>query len=110
MLSTSFTSALAALAVFSASVTALPPPPGPGRPGIKYTPAKNLDKLAKDMPLNGLPAPDGQLKYVVLGVGTQNYTCTTGNADAAPGTTGALGKFFWRTVKFNVNTKFSLPL
>jgi hypothetical protein len=58
-----------------------------------YTPAKNLDKLAKLMPQSALSSPDGlQLKYVLLGIGTQNYTCTTGDENAAPGTTGASGK------------------
>jgi hypothetical protein len=75
---------VAALALLAGSVTAQQK---------TYTPAANLDKLAKLMPKSNLPAPDGlQLKYVVLGVGTQNYTCLTDDENAAPGTTGATGK------------------
>jgi hypothetical protein len=49
--------------------------------------------LAKLVPQNTLPPPgDLQLKYVLLGLGTQNYTCTTDNVTAIPGTTGALGE------------------
>lgn len=65
----------------------------PTKPSHKYTIANNLDKLAKLMPKSALPSPDGlQLKYVVLGIGTQNYTCATGDKNAVPGTTGATGK------------------
>lgn len=65
----------------------------PAKQTQTYTPASNLDKLAKLMPKSALPAPDGlQLKYVVLGIGTQNYTCATGDENAVPGTTGATGK------------------
>jgi len=57
-----------------------------------YTPARRLDKLAEYLPHSALPAPEGQqLKYVVLGIGTQNYTCGS-DENAAPGTTGAVGK------------------
>lgn len=78
---------VAALALLASSVTALP------TKQKTYTPAANLDKLAKLMPKSNLPTPDGlQLKYVVLGVGTQNYTCLTDDENAAPGTTGATGK------------------
>lgn len=61
-----------------------------------YTPSgneQNLAKLEALMPKSALPAPEGlQLKYVLLGIGTQNYTCLTGDENAAPGTTGATGK------------------
>jgi hypothetical protein len=49
------------------------------------------------MPQSLLPAPAGRLKYVVLGVGTQNYTCN-GDENDAPGTTGAMGKRSTRLV------------
>jgi hypothetical protein len=78
-------SAVLSVALFSASTTALP---WPGKQ--TYTPTSDLSKLAKLMPESDLPVPDGQLKYVVLGIGSQNYTCT-GSPDAAPGTTGAVG-------------------
>lgn len=65
-----------------------------GSPAVqKYTPASNLDRLSSLMPESALPAPNGlQLKYVVLGIGTQNYTCATADVTSAPGTTGAIGR------------------
>ncbi|KAF3007663.1 hypothetical protein E8E13_008972 [Curvularia kusanoi] len=78
-----------ALALLAGSVTALPAKQTP------YTPAPNLDNLAKLMPKSDLPTPDGlQLKYVVLGMGTQNYTCLTDDENAAPGTTGAVAQLY----------------
>lgn len=98
---------VSALALIVGSVNAMP-----AKQTQTYEPAPNLDKLAKLMPKSALPAPDGlQLKYVVLGVGTQvnksynceakhfctdpvqNYTCGS-DENAAPGTTGAVGKTF----------------
>ncbi len=58
-----------------------------------YTPAAGLDSLARVMPQSSLAAPPGQLKYVVLGLGTQNYTCASGDERAAPDTTGATGTY-----------------
>ena len=79
---------VSALALLAGSANALP-----AKQTQAYTPASNLDKLAKLMPKSALPTPDGlQLKYVVLGIGTQNYTCATGDQNAAPGTTGATGE------------------
>lgn len=79
---------VATLALLAGSVDALP-----AKHQAPYTPAANLDKLVKLMPKSALPAPDGlQLKYVVLGIGTQNYTCATDDENAAPGTTGATGE------------------
>jgi hypothetical protein len=81
---------MSVLGLLASSVNALP-----AKKAQIYTPASNLDKLAKLMPKSALPAPDGlQLKYVVLGIGTQNYTCATDDENAAPGTTGATGTFF----------------
>jgi hypothetical protein len=54
-----------------------------------YLPAAALDNLAKAMPQSSLVAPTRLLKYVVLGLGTQNYTCAS--ESAVPGTTGAIG-------------------
>ena len=89
MLLTSFTSALSAVALFTASSNAIPLK---GKEPKTYSPASDLSNLAKLMPTSALPVPDGQLKYVVLGIGTQNYTCLSGNPEAVPGTTGAVGK------------------
>lgn len=72
-----------AVAAFTSTVDALPQWPRA---------TTSLSNLAKKIPANTLPAPTGELKYVLLGVGTQNYTCLTGNATAAPDTTGATGK------------------
>lgn len=100
-------STLSLALVLAGASTALPPPkpgpPGPGRPGPPggpappngpYVPAASLDKLAQLFPQSQLPAPAGQLKYVVLGLGTQNYTCSTGDENAVPGTTGAVATLY----------------
>jgi hypothetical protein len=51
----------------------------------------DLRRLAKLMPQSDLTTPTGQLKYVVLGLGTQNYTCLGGNARDVPSAAGAVG-------------------
>ena len=56
-----------------------------------HTSSTSLGRLAKLMPASSLAAPIGELKYVVLGLGTQNYTCASTNQEDAPGTTGAIG-------------------
>jgi hypothetical protein len=89
MLVATISAAVSAIALFTTTGNALP---WPGKHSTTYTPASDLSKLARLMPTSALPPPTGQLKYVVLGIGTQNYTCTSGNPDAVPGTTGALGK------------------
>jgi hypothetical protein len=58
-----------------------------------YAPAANLSRLASLVPRSSLPVPTSRLKYVVLGVGTQNYTCTSDDGNETPGTTGAMGKY-----------------
>jgi hypothetical protein len=98
MLFTSLSTALSAVILFTSSTNALP---RPGKQPTTYTPAADLSKLAKLMPTSALPVPDGQLKYVVLGLGTQNYTCLSGSPDAAPGTTGALGKIYQEIIMQN---------
>lgn len=86
-------STIAAAFFYATSAYAAALPQAPGKPH-SYTPAKNLDNLAKLFPQSALTSPDGMtLKYVVLGIGTQNYTCA--NASAVPGTTGAVGEFFF---------------
>jgi hypothetical protein len=82
---------IATIALFAAPIYALP---RPGGLQPTYTPAGNLSKLLKLFPTSPLPAPGGELKYVLLGVGTQNYTCISEDPDATPGTTGATGKRF----------------
>ena len=44
----------------------------------------------------GLPQPDLALKYVLLGVGTQNYSCPDGrkDRDASPTATGAIADLY----------------
>jgi hypothetical protein len=96
MLFSTFTVAFA----LAATATALP---WPGKP-TTYTPASKLNNLAKLFPQSDLPSPDGlELKYVVLGLGTQNYTCTTGDPNATPGTTGAYGKLSFRLYRSVTN-------
>lgn len=82
-------SAISLLALLASSVHAVPTPKA-----TDYKPAKSLRNLAKLLPTSALPSPtkDQELKYVVLGLGTQNYTCLTGDENAVPDTTGALGK------------------
>ena len=41
----------------------------------------------------GLPQPDLELKFILLGVGTQNYSCADGR-DAAPKATGAIADLY----------------
>ncbi|EDU44867.1 repeatdomain containing protein [Pyrenophora tritici-repentis] len=97
------TIATALLFAASATAAALPPPPGPpGRPGPpppprepSYVPARKLDNLAKLFPQSSLASPgDLDLKYVVLGIGTQNYTCASSDDSATPGTTGAFATLY----------------
>ena len=58
----------------------------------RYAQGGDLNRLAKLMPQSALAAPNGQLKYVVLGLGTQNYTCASGIAHDAPSAAGAVGE------------------
>lgn len=77
--------------ILASSTVAIPTLPQYGHPTPRAT--TKLTNLAKLMPANTLPPPGNLvLKFVGLGIGTQNYTCLTANATAAPGTTGALGK------------------
>ena len=79
-----FSGAIMALAAFVPSTNALP--------AADYHKRGTLSSLQGLMPAGTLPAPDGlKLKFVGLGIGTQNYTCT-GDQSAAPGTTGATGE------------------
>lgn len=96
MLFSTLSTAVMALSLFTSSGYAWPKQPR----------TNGLSNLAKMMPANTLPAPTGlELKYVLLGMGTQNYTCTPGNDTAAPGTTGAVGKFwFLRSVRLRANS------
>ncbi|KAH6621940.1 hypothetical protein C7974DRAFT_456725, partial [Boeremia exigua] len=85
----SLSATVTALALLATTINGLPTKQKP-----TYTPATNLDNLAKLMPKSALPAPDGlTLKYVVLGIGTQNYTCGD-DESAAPGTTGATAALY----------------
>ncbi|KAL6149766.1 hypothetical protein ACJQWK_02933 [Exserohilum turcicum] len=62
--------------------------------GHSHTSKNALRNLASIMPQSSLETPVGQLKYVVLGLGTQNYTCSSGNELAVPGTTGATATLY----------------
>ncbi|KZM19016.1 uncharacterized protein EKO05_0010344 [Ascochyta rabiei] len=98
---------VSALALLASSVHALP-----AQQTQAYAPAGNLDKLAKLMPKSALPGPDGlRLKYVLLGVGTQNYTCATGDENAAPGTTGATANLYDIGTRLNNDpfAKWTIP-
>ena len=63
-------------------------------------PALPLDLVATSA-TSALPTPTSTIKYIALGLGTQNYTCnsTTGKYDAA----GALARLFDATVHLSVN-------
>ncbi|KAF2503130.1 hypothetical protein BU16DRAFT_555149 [Lophium mytilinum] len=51
--------------------------------------------LVMQQPDNSLPGPTGLvLKYILLGIGTQNYTCAAPGSTAAPGTTGATATLY----------------
>lgn len=84
-------STLATAFALAVDATALPQA---GKPQT-YVPASSLDNLAKIFPQSALPCPDASLtlKYVVLGIGTQNYTCGS-DPNAAPGTTGAFASLY----------------
>ena len=63
-----------------------------------YSSVDNISELVNFMPASTLPSPTDlglSLKYVLLGIGTQNYTCTSGDENDVPGTTGATGKWFF---------------
>ncbi|KAF2258943.1 hypothetical protein CC78DRAFT_89080 [Lojkania enalia] len=95
-----FSVIVVALSAFTGSVIAVPtygkPQPQPHQPG-------SLTSLAKKAPKSDLPAPPAGLvlKFVGLGLGTQNYTCLTGDETVAPGTTGALAKLYDIGAKLN---------
>ncbi|KAH7394778.1 hypothetical protein BKA66DRAFT_567164 [Pyrenochaeta sp. MPI-SDFR-AT-0127] len=94
MLSFIFTAVIAAFALIaSASNTPLVSPQSSKQ---VYCSANNLNKLAELMPKSTLPLPSAslELKYVLLGIGTQNYTCNTGDESTTPGTTGAVAQLY----------------
>ncbi|KAF2439310.1 hypothetical protein P171DRAFT_120590 [Karstenula rhodostoma CBS 690.94] len=93
MLFPTFSTAVMAVAALTSTVDALP----------QWPRATSLSNLAKKIPANTLPVPTGELKYVLLGVGTQNYTCLTGNATDAPDTTGATAKLYDLGTRLNVD-------
>ncbi|KAH9878290.1 hypothetical protein J1614_003507 [Plenodomus biglobosus] len=93
-----FNTLTTAFLLLAASIDALP---WPQDSSLGYTPGRDLSKLAKFFPKSALPAPDGQeLKYVVLGIGTQNYTCGS-DENAAPGTSGAVATLYDIGTKLN---------
>ncbi|OCK80076.1 hypothetical protein K432DRAFT_328920 [Lepidopterella palustris CBS 459.81] len=59
-----------------------------------------LSNLA--IPSSTLPAPDGLvLKFVALGIGTQNYTCASPSSSAVPASNGALATLYDIGTKLN---------
>lgn len=65
----------------------------------------------KKMPANTLPAPTGlELKYVLLGVGTQNYTCLAGDVSNVPDTTRATGNLPYVVPARGILTNYSEAL
>ena len=77
-------------ALFAISLLALPIN---GTPVIKpRADPSTLNNLV--IPSSTLPPPTGLvLKFVGLGIGTQNYTCATSSSAAVPVSDGALGMF-----------------
>jgi hypothetical protein len=70
----------------------------------RSTSGKNLDSLAKLMPYGALAPPTSRLKYVVLGLGTQNYTC---DALEAPSSAGAIGMSIQCSIRHSSLTSMS---
>lgn len=65
--------------------------------------AANVSSLIKSIPAGTLPCPDGlELRYVLLGIGTQNYTCLSGDEDDTPENAGAIGE--WTSLHFSKTT------
>lgn len=77
----------AALTLATAALAA--PAPGP-------LVARQASLSNVKMPSNTLPAPASGsfLKYLVLGVGTQNYTCANGDAATVPAAVGAVAALY----------------
>jgi len=85
-----FTSAFALAALALSAIVSAAPLDVRGDAPEAYG-SGDLNKLS--MPSSNLPAPNSlKLKFVVLGVGTQNYTCDTSNPSSAPQGNGAVGK------------------
>ena len=102
MLFSSLSTAVMALALLVPSAMAWP----------QYPRATNLDGLSAKMPQNTLPQPTNlKLRYVLLGIGTQNYTCLSGNDTAAPDTTGAVAKLYDLGTQLNKDpwAQFKIP-
>ncbi|KAK7178305.1 hypothetical protein PSPO01_15646 [Paraphaeosphaeria sporulosa] len=81
-----------AIAAFTSTVNAFPQQPG----------VTSLSTLAKKMPTNTLLVPTRlELKYVLLGIGTQNYTCLTSNALDVPNMTRVAAKLYDLSIRLN---------
>ena len=84
-----FTKTLTA-ALFAVSLLTLPINGTPVR--IPRANPSTLNNLV--IPSSTLPPPTGLvLKFVGLGIGTQNYSCATPSSTAVPVSDGALGMF-----------------
>jgi hypothetical protein len=87
-------------------------------------PTPSTSPAQNTVPLNGLPAPDAlSLKYITLGVGTQNYSCSA--SGATPTAIGAVADLYdaslllapaksslipsFAAVAYSTHTWFNLP-
>ncbi|KAH8727435.1 hypothetical protein GQ44DRAFT_611789 [Phaeosphaeriaceae sp. PMI808] len=78
--------------------------------GATYAPPHDLSPLAELLPHSALSAPTGQLKFVVLGIGTQNYTCNSSNESDAPSTSGATALLYdISKLNFDCSAKWKIP-
>ncbi|KAF2008151.1 hypothetical protein P154DRAFT_479646 [Amniculicola lignicola CBS 123094] len=99
MLFTTLSTAVVALTAFAPAVAGLPHWPK-HKPEPRATPGLKLQLPTSTL---AVPGADLVLKFVGLGVGTQNYTCLTGNATAVPETTGAVAKLYDIGTKLNTD-------
>lgn len=87
MFSSTFTTASLFLSVLAPTISGAPTWGAPKG-------GSSLSKLK--MPSSTLPTPleSTELKYVVLGIGTQNYTCASSDASAIPAGNGAIATLY----------------
>ncbi|KAF9261677.1 hypothetical protein L218DRAFT_1078481 [Marasmius fiardii PR-910] len=76
--------------VLAASSFATPAGPGNGFPGLVGKLNSNCNEQLSVGNLAGLPAPQKPVSFVLLGVGTQNYTCSDNGNYASAGAVAKL--------------------
>ena len=86
-----FTTILAGITLLFTSTLAAPAPTSNNNVDIlkRVNAAIRAAQPTTQPPQSSLGAPDGTLQYVVLGLGTQNYTCKTSDSSSAPASNGA---------------------